>query len=98
MLECGENCKRSRTYSQFELLQVDGAQGISLGDDRDEVDTSTQALHDLDIKRLETVTGGTDEVETGVHAQIDTVSAAGLLLLKHVGLVLVVEEFDDGLP
>jgi hypothetical protein len=30
--------------------------------------------------------------------EINLVLATGLLLLKHVGLVLVVEELDDGLP
>lgn len=41
---------------------------------------------------------GTDEVKACMHAQIDLVGAAWLLLLQHIALVLVVEEFDDGLP
>jgi hypothetical protein len=44
------------------------------------------------------VTGGSDEVEANMNTKIDLVCSAGLLLLKHVGLVLVVEEFDDGHP
>jgi hypothetical protein len=44
------------------------------------------------------VTSGTDEVQTGVDAQVDALTTTGLLLLEHVGLVLVVEELDDGLP
>ena len=91
-------CKIPQTYSQLEPLQVNGAKSIGLGNDRDQVDTSAQALHDFDIERLEAVTGGTDEVETGVHTQVDTIIALRLLFLKHVGLVLVVEELDDGLP
>lgn len=39
-----------------------------------------------------------DEVQAGVNTQVDLVLAAGLLLLKHVRLVLVVEELDDGHP
>ena len=42
--------------------------------------------------------GGADKVQAGVHAEIDLVLAAGLLLLEHVGLMLVVEELDDGHP
>lgn len=42
--------------------------------------------------------GRADEVQAGVHTEIDLVVSAGLLLLKHVGLVLVIEEFDDGHP
>lgn len=44
------------------------------------------------------MTGGSDEVETGVNTEVNLITAAWLLLLKHVGLVLVVEELDDGLP
>lgn len=44
------------------------------------------------------MTGGTDEVQAGVHPEIDLLCATRLLFLKHVRLVLVVEEFDDGLP
>lgn len=40
----------------------------------------------------------TDEVQAGVDTEIDLVLAAGLLLLEHVGLVLVIQEFDDGHP
>jgi hypothetical protein len=44
------------------------------------------------------VAGGADEVEAGVHAEVDLVLAARLLLLEHIGLMLVVEELDDGHP
>jgi hypothetical protein len=44
------------------------------------------------------VAGRADEVEAGVHAQVNLVLAARLLLLEHVGLMLVVEELDDGHP
>jgi hypothetical protein len=83
---------------RLELGQIGRAQGISLGNDWDEVDARAQALHDFDIKRLERVAGGTDKVEAGVHAEVDLVLAARLLLLEHVGLMLVVEELDDGHP
>jgi hypothetical protein len=33
-----------------------------------------------------------------VHAEVDLVLAARLLLLEHIGLMLVVEELDDGHP
>lgn len=31
-------------------------------------------------------------------SQVDSVGPAGLLLLQHIRFVLVIEEFDDGLP
>jgi hypothetical protein len=42
--------------------------------------------------------GGADEVEAGVDTEINLLRSAGLLLLQHVRLMLVVEELDDGLP
>jgi len=44
------------------------------------------------------VAGGPDKVQAGVDTEVDLIRAARLLLLQHVRLVLVVEEFDDGLP
>lgn len=42
--------------------------------------------------------GRADEVQAGMNTEINLVLTAGLLLLKHVRLVLVVEELDNGLP
>lgn len=42
--------------------------------------------------------GRADEVQAGVDSQVNLVLAARLLLLKHVGFVLVVEELDNGHP
>jgi hypothetical protein len=44
------------------------------------------------------VAGRADEVQAGVDAEIDLVLAAGLLLLEHIRLVLVVKELDNGHP
>lgn len=86
------------TYALLEPSQVGRAEGVSLGDDGNQVDTRTEALHDLNIERLERVTGRSDEIQAGVHTEVDLVISAGLLLLEHVGLVLVIEELDDGHP
>ncbi len=42
--------------------------------------------------------GRSDEVQAGVDTEVDLVLTPGLLLLKHIGLMLVVQEFDDGHP
>ena len=42
--------------------------------------------------------GRTDEVQAGVHTQIDLFLALRLLFLQHVRLVLIVKELDNGLP
>lgn len=42
--------------------------------------------------------GGADEVQAGVDTEIDLVAPARLLLLKHIGFMLIIEEFDDWHP
>jgi hypothetical protein len=86
------------SYPRLELLKVGRAEGISLSDNGDQVDTGAEALHDLNVQRLESVASGTNEVQAGVHTEINLLRSARLLLLKHVGLMLVVEELDDRLP
>lgn len=87
-----------RDNSLLELGQVGRAESISLGDNRDQVNARTEALHDLNIERLEGVAGRADKVQAGMDTEINLVLTAGLLLLEHVRLVLVVEELDDGHP
>lgn len=86
------------TYSLLELGQISRAEGIGLGDDRNEVDARAKSLHNLNVKGLEGVSSRSNEVEAGMDTEVDLVLTTGLLLLEHVRLVLVVEEFDDGLP
>src|SRR4051794_7806048 len=86
------------THSLLVTGQIAVAQGISLGNNGDQVDSGAQALHDLNVERLQGVTGGADEVQTSVHAHVNLVGSAGLLLLEHVRLVLVIQELDNGLP
>lgn len=86
------------THSLLVSDQIGVAKGIGLGNDGDQVDAGAQALHHLNVEGLKGVSGGSDEVQTGVDTHVDLVSSAGLLLLKHVRLMLVVEEFDDRLP
>ena len=86
------------TYPLLELGKIGGCESGSLCDHRDKVDTSAELLHDLDVERLEGVAGGSDEVQAGVHAEIDLIAALRLLLLQHERLMLIVEELDDGLP
>lgn len=89
---------RVEIYFSLELSEINGAQSISLGNNRDQINSRAQSLHDLNIQRLQGVASGSDEVQTGVNTKVDLVLAAGLLLLKHVRLVLVVQELDDGHP
>ena len=42
--------------------------------------------------------GGTDEVEASVDTEVNLFGSAWLLLLKHIGFMLIIEELNDGLP
>ena len=44
------------------------------------------------------MTGGANEIKASVNPQVDFVDPSGLLLLKHVGLVLIVKKFNDRHP
>ena len=41
---------------------------------------------------------GSDEKEASVDPEIGLFTALGLLLLAHVGLMLIIDEIDDGSP
>ena len=84
--------------SLLENDEVLWREGVGLCDDWNEVDTCAKSLHDFDIEGLEGVACRTDEVEASVDSEVNLVITAWLLLLKHVRLMLVVEELDDGLP
>jgi hypothetical protein len=85
-------------YPLLELKQVCRAQRVGLGHNGNQVDACAELLHNLNVQRLQRVASGPDEVQAGVDTEVDLVGAARLLLLQHVRLVLVVEEFDNGLP
>ena len=44
------------------------------------------------------MSGGADEVQAGVNTEIDLVYSAGLLLLQHIRLMLVIQELDNWHP
>lgn len=86
------------TYALLELGQISWAQSIRLGDNGNEIDAGAETLHHLNIQRLQGVASRTDEVQASVHAEINLLRSARLLLLQHVALMLVVQKLNDGLP
>jgi len=85
-------------YPLLESGQIGRAKGVCLGDNGDQVDTGAQPLHNLNVERLQGVSSGANEVQASMDSEINLVCTARLLLLQHVRLMLVVQEFDDGLP
>ena len=86
------------TYTRLEHRKIVLCESVGLGNDGNEVNSRAESLHDLDIQRLQGVAGGSDEVQACVYTEIDLVISAGLLLLEHVRLMLVVQELDNGHP
>jgi hypothetical protein len=89
---------QDRTYSLLEASQVSRAESIRLRNNRDQVDSRAQSLHDLNIQRFQCVPSRADEVQAGVNTEINLVDTTGLLLLQHVGLMLIIQELDDWHP
>lgn len=73
-----------KPYSLLETSQIGWAESVGLGNDRNQVHTGAQTLHDFDVEGFQGVTGRTDKVETGMDTEIDLVRSAGLLLLQHI--------------
>jgi hypothetical protein len=44
------------------------------------------------------VSGGSDEVQAGVNTEINLINTAGLLLLQHIRLMLIIQELDNWHP
>lgn len=86
------------SYPLLESAQILRAESIGLSNNWDKVDTSAKPLHHLNVQWLESVAGRADEVQAGMDTEVNLLLANWLLLLKHVRLVLVVKELDDGLP
>lgn len=82
----------------FECGDLLVRQGISLGNDGNEVDLGVQALHDLNIQGLQRVTCGLDEEDTGVDAVVHDVHAVDLVLGVEVGIVSLLNVVNDGTP
>jgi len=78
--------------------QIGRGERVRLGDDGNQVHPGAEALHDLDVERLQSVAGGANEIQAGMNSEVNLVLPAWLLLLQHVGLVLVVKEFNNGHP
>jgi hypothetical protein len=86
------------SHSLLVASQVRWAESIRLRDNGDQVNSRTQSLHDLNIQRLQCVSSGADKVQAGVNAEVNLIDTAGLLLLQHVGLMLIIQKLDDWHP
>lgn len=82
----------------LEKGQVPWCKRVSLGHDWNQVDSLRQALHDLNVKRLECVASGGNEVQACMHALVMQLFPLWLLLLSHIRLVLIVNKVHEWCP
>ena len=86
------------TYSGLEIGNLLIGEGIGLGNDGDQVDLGVEASHHLNVKRLEGVTSGLDEENTGVNSVVDNVHAVDLVLGIEVRVESLLNVVDNGAP
>lgn len=83
-------------FEQLSLLQ---GEAISLGNDRNDIDSLAQLLQHDDVDRLESVSSRRDEVQAAVNAGVLNVPLTlGSELFSQVGAVLILDVLDDGVP
>ena len=78
------------------LGQFGGGERVGLSNDRNDVNTGRQALHQFDIEFTQTVAGGCDEVEQNVYSVIpeSRVTLNSRLLCKNI-IVLALKVTDN---
>jgi hypothetical protein len=89
---------RRKTYSLLEHGDLVICQSIGLGDNRDQVDLGVKSAHNLDIKGLQRVASGLDEVDTGVDAVINDVRTVDLVLSLEVSIVSLFDVLHNWAP
>jgi hypothetical protein len=91
---CGDDLPNALLENEEVVL----GEGVGFSNNRDEIDTRAETLHDLDVERLQSVSGGPNEVQATMDPEVGLLPTLGLLFLSHIGLVLVIDEIDDWGP
>ena len=68
------------TNTTLEIRDLLISEGVGLGNHRDQVDLGVQALHHLNVQRLERMASGLDEEDAGVDTVVHDVHAVHLVL------------------
>lgn len=82
----------------LEACEISGAESICFGNNGNQIDSGAQSLHHFNVKGLQGMPSGPNEVKTRMHAKVDFVNSAWLLLLQHIRLMLIVQKLDDWHP
>jgi hypothetical protein len=88
----------STTYTLLESGNLLVGQGISLGNDGNEVNLGVETAHNLNVQGLQGVARRLNEVDTGVDAVVDNVAAVDLVLSLEIGIVALLDVLDNWAP
>lgn len=86
------------TYALLECVHLLVRERIGLGNDWNEVDLGVESAHDLDVKRLQRVACGLDEIDAGVNAIVNNVNAVDLVLSIKVRIEALLDVLDNRTP
>lgn len=86
------------SYSLLEQSNLLIGEGVCLGNDRDQVNLGVQSAHDLNVQRLQGVTGGLDEVDTGVNTVVNDVGTIDLVLGLQISVVSLLNVLNNRAP
>lgn len=90
--------RRKWTYSGLEGHDLLVGEGVSLGNDGNQVDLGMKATHDLNIQRLKRVAGRLDEENASVDSVVHNVHTVDLVLGIQVCVISLLDVLDNGSP
>lgn len=95
------DCRQKGETGPYSLLEQSNLlirQGISLGNDGDQVHFGVQTTHHLDVERLQRVARGLDEVDTGMHTVVNNVHPVDPVLRLEISIEALLNVLDNRAP
>ena len=86
------------TYSLLERRDLLVGESVGLGNDGDQVDLGVQPLHDLNVQRLEGVTGWLNEKDTRMDPVVNDIHTVDLVLSIEIGVKTLLDVVHNRPP
>jgi hypothetical protein len=90
--------KISNTYTLLESSNLLAGHGVTLGNDRNQVDLLVQSLHELNVQGLEGVAGGGNEIKASIDTGIGDLATVHSVLLFKICVKSTFDRLQDGFP
>lgn len=89
---------RGQTHPLLVVVKIIIRNSIGFGDDRNQVDLLVELLHDLNVKGLQRVASGLDEVDNSMDAVVHNVHTVDLVLSVEVSVKSLLNVLNNGVP